>query len=257
MNHRPSLQFYPNDWTGDTELSMCSASTRGIWITALCRMWHAENCGSISGTKTQLCRILACNEEEFENFKIEILQTNFGNLTESNKILTLANRRMEKDEKVRKSNAERQKQHYAKGKQKPDIIPNGNLTAPPSSSSSTTKNTITKRRSNSVRFEYENRSLTGLIDQDYIDWSDAFPAVDIRREIKSACQWLIDNPTKRKKQVRRFLTNWLRRCQERGGERIQSNKPIIPPPEIGPDGKTPVDRLREQIERKRNEKHTS
>ncbi len=70
-----------------------------------------------------------------------------------------------------------------------------------------------------VRFDYENRILTGLTDQDYEAWTEAFPAVNIRQEVKSAEQWLGDNPTKRKKQVRRFLTNWLRRAQERGGSR--------------------------------------
>jgi hypothetical protein len=82
----------------------------------------------------------------------------------------------------------------------------------------------TKRHSILVWFDYENRTLTGLTDQDYLDWSEAFPAVDVRQEIKSACQWLIDNPTKRKKQVRRYLTNWLRRTQERGGSRTSKAK---------------------------------
>jgi len=101
----------------------------------------------------------------------------------------------------------------------------------------------------SVRFDYENRTLTGLTDQDYTEWIEAFPAVDVRREIKSACQWLVDNPTKRKKQVRRFLTNWLRRQQERGGSKNKQQLPYKPPPpNVGPDGKTPGQRLREKIE---------
>lgn len=76
-----------------------------------------------------------------------------------------------------------------------------------------------KPRKSSVRFDYETYKLTGITDQDYTDWSEAFPAVDIRQEIKSARQWLIDNPTKRKTLIRRFLTNWLRRNQEKGGVR--------------------------------------
>ena len=69
----------------------------------------------------------------------------------------------------------------------------------------------------SVRFDYENRILTGLTDEDYSFWEEAFPAVNIRQDIKSAVQWLIDNPKKRKKQLRRFFSNWLRRTQEKGG----------------------------------------
>lgn len=74
-----------------------------------------------------------------------------------------------------------------------------------------------KKNSNSVRFDSENRIITGLNQEDFDQWKLAFPAVPIETEIQSATQWLIDNPTKRKKQVRRFLTNWLRRRQERGG----------------------------------------
>jgi hypothetical protein len=151
MNKRPSLQFYPNDWIGDTELSMCSAVTRGIWITALCRMWHAKLCGSLSGTRAQMCRILACTDDEFTEFEIEIKQTNFGNLTVANKILTLTNRRLVKDEKVRKANAERQKRHYDKKQQPTNEEPNEKVTAPSStsSSSSTSNKEKTSKKENS------------------------------------------------------------------------------------------------------------
>lgn len=78
-------------------------------------------------------------------------------------------------------------------------------------------NVTMTNNSNSVRFDSEKRIITGLNQEDYDQWKEAFPAVEIEAEIRSATQWLLDNPTKRKKQVRRFLTNWLRRRQERGG----------------------------------------
>ena len=34
-------------------------------------------------------------------------------------------------------------------------------------------------------------------------------------------QWLISNPNKRKKNYRRFITNWLSRSQEKGGTKKQ------------------------------------
>lgn len=75
-----------------------------------------------------------------------------------------------------------------------------------------------------VRFDYEKSTLTGLTDEDFEKWAEAFPAVNIGQEVKSAEQWLSDNPTKRKKAVRRFLTNWLRRQQERGGNKGRSQQ---------------------------------
>jgi len=74
-----------------------------------------------------------------------------------------------------------------------------------------------KNRKPTIEFNYNTHILSGITDLDTKDWAEAFPAVDIKQEIKSARQWLIDNPTKRKTQIRRFLSNWLRRQQEKGG----------------------------------------
>ena len=68
-----------------------------------------------------------------------------------------------------------------------------------------------------IHFDYLTGEFAGITDTDRTDWGKAYPAVDIDGEIDRARQWLIDNPAKRKKQVSRFLTNWLARCQERGG----------------------------------------
>lgn len=47
----------------------------------------------------------------------------------------------------------------------------------------------------------------------------AFPACDIRRQLLSMEQWLKGNPSKaRKSNWRRFVTNWLMREQDKGGD---------------------------------------
>lgn len=48
---------------------------------------------------------------------------------------------------------------------------------------------------------------------------DAYPDVLVATEIDRAKLWLEANPSKRKKNVRRFLTNWVSRTQERGGSK--------------------------------------
>lgn len=68
-----------------------------------------------------------------------------------------------------------------------------------------------------IVFDYDAGALDGVLDDDTAEWADAYPAVDVPAEIKRAEQWLKDNPAKRKKNVSRFLTNWMARCQERGG----------------------------------------
>ena len=66
-------------------------------------------------------------------------------------------------------------------------------------------------------FDYDTEKFTN-VNQEYLDkWKDTFPAVDIVQEMKQAALWLATNPKKRKKDVRRFLTNWFSKSQERGG----------------------------------------
>lgn len=52
---------------------------------------------------------------------------------------------------------------------------------------------------------------------DYEEWCRIYPNVDIAREIERMRQWSIGNPTKRKTRrgVRRFVTNWLDREQNK------------------------------------------
>jgi len=49
------------------------------------------------------------------------------------------------------------------------------------------------------------------------EWELAYPAVDLDRECVRAAVWLDSNPKKRKSRISAFLTNWLSRSQERGG----------------------------------------
>jgi hypothetical protein len=51
-----------------------------------------------------------------------------------------------------------------------------------------------------------------------MEWQDAFPGVDIYRTLKRIRLWCLDNPARRKTRrgVRRFLTGWLAREQDRG-----------------------------------------
>lgn len=61
----------------------------------------------------------------------------------------------------------------------------------------------------------------GIREQDISEWQDAFPNVDVLQELKAMKLWCRDNPKKRKTKngVRRFITGWLDKEQNRGGNR--------------------------------------
>jgi len=65
------------------------------------------------------------------------------------------------------------------------------------------------------------------------EWVDAFPDVDVGLELRSALQWLGDNPTKRKTAsgMTRFLGGWLRRAMI--AATAQTTRPPPPGPSTG------------------------
>ena len=68
--------------------------------------------------------------------------------------------------------------------------------------------------------------FAGITEGDRKQWGQAYPALDIASQLARASEWLKANPHRRKKAVRRFITNWLARAQERGGDRV-SHKPEL------------------------------
>lgn len=67
----------------------------------------------------------------------------------------------------------------------------------------------------------------GITEPDRAAWRVAYPACDINRQLAAADQWLRANPTKAHKALwRKFVTGWLARAQERGGDAKSNTNPI-------------------------------
>jgi hypothetical protein len=49
------------------------------------------------------------------------------------------------------------------------------------------------------------------------EWTSTFPGVDVMAELRKACQWAVDNPTRRKTKrgARKYLGGWLSRAPDR------------------------------------------
>ena len=52
------------------------------------------------------------------------------------------------------------------------------------------------------------------------EWEQAYPGVDVRQQLRNMRQWCLSNPTKRKtaKGLRKFITGWLAKEQDKGGK---------------------------------------
>jgi len=75
-----------------------------------------------------------------------------------------------------------------------------------------------------IAFNFETEEWENLSEKDQKAWAIAYPACEIGTELERAKQWLLSNPEKRKKNYRRFITNWLSRSQERGGSKLIEEK---------------------------------
>lgn len=65
-------------------------------------------------------------------------------------------------------------------------------------------------------------------ENDRAKWSQLYPNVDVLQQLRNMAGWCDANPTKRKTRggVKRFITAWLAREQDKGGKAPQ-NKPFV------------------------------
>lgn len=81
------------------------------------------------------------------------------------------------------------------------------------------------RARETISFDYEKAAFVGLTDEQVTQWAEAFPAVDVPLEIKRAAAWLDANPANRKRNLKRFLVNWLTRAQEKAPRVVSTRRP--------------------------------
>lgn len=100
--------------------------------------------------------------------------------------------------------------------------PNSNSKSKPVSTPVTTAPTqSTSSVLKPITFDFLTGMWGGIPDEKVNLWANAYPALDIERELFKASAWLKANPAKKKKNYERFLVNWMAKNQERGGDRVQ------------------------------------
>lgn len=65
-------------------------------------------------------------------------------------------------------------------------------------------------------------------ENDRAKWSQLYPNVDVLQQLRNMAGWCDANPAKRKTRggIKRFITAWLAREQDKGGKALQ-NKPLV------------------------------
>lgn len=60
-------------------------------------------------------------------------------------------------------------------------------------------------------FSFELRKFEGISDQDIESWKDAYPSIDVKKELSQMKEWCLSNDSKcrNKRNWRKFITSWL------------------------------------------------
>jgi len=74
-----------------------------------------------------------------------------------------------------------------------------------------------KEEKKETYFDSKSGQFVNITEEIKARWKIAYPACDINLCILQAAEWLISNPTRIKSNYQKFLTNWLKREQDRGG----------------------------------------
>jgi hypothetical protein len=121
MGKNPAFQFYVKDWLTDPALCMASHTVKGIWIDFLCYMWLAPVRGKLTGTVSQLQKLVGASKDDFDDFLNKAQSLNFAHVTLCNKNVpdcntnvTVINRRMYQDYKNNENTRLRVQRHRKK-----------------------------------------------------------------------------------------------------------------------------------------------
>ena len=223
----PYIQFYPADWIADTRI--LSLPARAVWLELILTMHQRGRTGTLTGTAERLAGLCGCSVPELTAALDELVATGTADISrEIPAVFTVTCRRMqlEQAERDRTRESKRRNKH---SREIPAVFPphsteyrvQNNMTDTkvsfsPEPEKSGSPGTATSPAKTRITFDYEGDCrLHGITPEQMTLWQENFPAIDVEAELKVAAAWLDANRKNRKKEIKRFLTNWLSRTQER------------------------------------------
>lgn len=123
------IKWFPKHWLGEHALFGTNAATKGVWIDLLCVMAVTGN-ATVTGTRNDLAHLARCDLPDIDDFLNTASNTHFCDVTESNGVISITSRRMARDLKDYKLQAETAREKNRKRQQRfRDKHRNDNVTA--------------------------------------------------------------------------------------------------------------------------------
>ena len=261
MNKRPAEQWYWRDWLSDESVQSLSLAGRGFWIDLLSYMMAAGE-PTMSRTVARFAKMVGSTVEEVQSALAELDETETATVTRNadvtgeSAIVTVTCRRLvtlyedreaeerkgpEKRKKTRLRVAKFRKEKKSNATGNAHVTPSRARSSSSSASSSTAKQTTDKAnalscpeppkpdgsQANDVFMQFPCRGgHWNLARTKLKEWEETYPQMHVVGELKSARQWLHDNPSKIKTRqgMTRYLGQWLRTANDSGKYQRRSDK---------------------------------
>jgi hypothetical protein len=195
MGKNPAFQFYPNDWLRDTVT--LSPQAKGGWIDLLAKMHYNTPRGQICDNYTGYARLFGCDKHTAKKIIDELRKKGICEyVTNGLGNVTLINRRMDKEEKIRESNRKRKEKQRSRESHK-KVIPLSS-----SSKDSSSKDTTKKTKNTCAGFdnfwqEYPRKKSKGQAEK---AWEKIKPnkallatMIDKIKQAKNSNEWIKEN----------------------------------------------------------------
>lgn len=219
------IDMYPHDWLLDT--SRLEPADRGNYIQIL-MLIYAKG-GAIENDPKWISGSCGCSSRMVSASILRLFQMGFITISDEK----ISQKRAEKELNFKRTHLEnsangaRVSNENKSQSSKNSDIGRGDTKNPLSAPTPTPTPTpiskseeidiesIPSARSYKIAFDFDMLTFTGIEPEKMAFWKEAYPAVEIEREIKGASAWLIANPKNRKSNYEKFLTNWFSKRQDK------------------------------------------
>lgn len=86
---------------------------------------------------------------------------------------------------------------------------------------------LEKPEAKKIIFDFDTIAFSNITDQQKTKWAEAYPAIDIEKQIAAAAAWLQANPKMRKSNYAKFLVNWFSRAQDKASRIGSGSSPPL------------------------------
>lgn len=206
MGKTPSFPLYPSDIIRDTRI--LSLTARGAWSDFLYFAHSSPERGKLTYSLSGWARLWGCSEAMANECIQEICNAKIGDVTFCNGHVTLENRRMRREVKVKEQTRLRVKRYReTQACNAPETPP---YTAPSSSSSSLLLCSSTKEVISII-------IRAGFTDDDLKSFKETYKNIDVDAEILHIIEYLKKNP--QPKNLKNYILRCLQNANNKAGQK--------------------------------------